>query len=116
MLKKFIDKRYKLCILVKGFAKKFEEKVCFSKEDLAEIKEKVDATYRDAEQFERAKGMLPQVQELVQENKENLEVCNSYNKYLENTITEIFHADIIGDNKKKFELYSYLDLTVDKLN
>ena len=84
MFKKFIDKRYKLCILVKTFAKKFEERVCFSKEDLAEIKEKVDATYRDAEQFERAKDMLLKVHKLVQENKENLEVCSAYNKYLEN--------------------------------
>ena len=117
MYKKFLNNsRHKICIIVKNCVLSFDKSFCFSKEELQEIKERVDSTYSDAEQFTKAKKMLPKIHSLINENKESLEANQAFIGFLESKITDIFYADITGDNEKKFELYNSLGLTVGKLN
>lgn len=116
-LKFFSDeKRYSICNFVKWFMKKFNDGFCFTKEDLAEINQRVEDTKHKAKQYEKVEEKLPDFFVLAKNLDEENKNLRSDNFYIFGKVEELFSADLVNDVKKKKEIYKELGFDICQVN
>ncbi len=98
------------CFRFKNFLERYTKDMCFSKEDLRKINERVETTKHKEKKFEEFEVAAPIIFEGIEEMKERIEVLEKEKEFCMNGIRDIYIADANGDEKLKEILFGKFGL------
>lgn len=107
---KIIDFRREMCFRIKNFINKHTKEMCFSKEELNNIKERVETTKNKEKKFNEFSEVAPDILNLIESLKADNLRLKTEKEFCMNGIKELYFADINNDIELKKKLFGKFGL------
>lgn len=102
--------RREKCFCFRNIIYKLTKNMCFEKEELEEIEERVKVTKESEEKFNKWEGIMPKVKEHILALEERANALEKEKMFCLNGIREIYIADVQNDSARKRELFAQFGL------
>ena len=101
--RKFVEFKREICFRIKNFLHKHTKDMCFYKEEIESINERVETTKRKEKKFNEFSEIAPEILNLIEKLKAEKEFCM-------NGIKELYIADRNGDVELKKMIFGKFGL------
>jgi len=101
--RKFVEFKREICFRIKNFLHKYTKDMCFYKEEIESINERVETTKRKEKKFNEFSEIAPEILNLIEKLKAEKEFCM-------NGIKELYIADRNGDVELKKMIFGKFGL------
>jgi hypothetical protein len=97
-----------VCVSIKDLVYLLENKICFSKQELAHIKSDVNQTFCEANKYKKVEQKLPELRGAIDKITLENQKLKQNNFYMLRKIGELYNADLNDDIKLKKSLFKEL--------
>ena len=94
------------CFCLRNFINKITKDMCFTEDELKEIKERVLRTRQSEQKFNEWEKVIPDVKNAINGLHDEAKTLSLENSILKNALEELFIADCKNDTAKKHEIYT----------
>ena len=108
--------RFKLCNFLNAVIVFLEKRICFKKEELEQINNRVKETIENEKKFKKVEENLPKLKTIVNSvDEENKELKKDL-AYTVSVIETLYKYELLDSKKQRMEIYKELGFSSDKIN
>lgn len=108
--------RFKLCNFLNAVIVFLEKRICFKKEELDQINNRVKETIENEKKFKKVEENLPKLKKIVSSvDEENKELKKDL-AYTVSALEALYKYELLDSKNERIEIYKKLGLHTEKIN